>query len=60
MSFISYSKEREKRLRKGENLLLLGVDFPLTYTCQFFRPNRGEKNKKIIAAKKRMREERAG
>lgn len=45
-----------KRLRKGENLFLPGVDFSLANTCQFFRPNRGEKDKKIMTAKKRMRE----
>lgn len=38
----------------------LGVDFPLSNTCQFFTPNRGEEDRKIIAAKKRMRGERAG
>lgn len=49
-------KRGRKRLRKGENLLLPGVDFSLANTCQFFRPNRGEKDKKIITAKERMRE----
>ena len=37
-----------------ENLVSLGVDFPLSNTCQFFRPKRGEEDRKI-AAKKRMR-----
>lgn len=38
----------------------LGVDFPLSNTCQFFRPNRGEENRKMIVAEKRMKGERAG
>lgn len=37
----------------------LGVDFPLSNTCQFFRANRGEENTKIIAAEKGMRGEGA-
>lgn len=62
-SFIPYSTEREKKkksLRYGEKLLLLSVDFPLSNTRQFFRPNREKKERKIIAAKKRMRGEREG
>lgn len=30
----------------------------MSNTCQFFRPNRGEENRKMIAAEKRMKGER--
>jgi len=32
----------------------------LSNTCQFFRANRGEENRKMIAAEKQMKGERVG
>lgn len=40
--------------------MLVRVDFPLSNTCQFLSPNRGEENRRMIAAEKKDERKKGG